>query len=58
MTLDDATQVEVCAACKCRCCWVGEFYCQDAKTAGVVTLTVAELRKLDLEHERYWARKD
>jgi hypothetical protein len=28
--------------------------CDEARTAGTIVKTIAELRKLNLEHESYW----
>ena len=47
-------EVTVCAACLTAACWLGEFYCQESKTANVTTKTVRELRALNLEHSDYW----
>ncbi len=55
MKSDDENLVTVCSECLCACCWQGIFYCQRAKTAGTVKRTRRELRKLEREHESYWA---
>jgi hypothetical protein len=46
--------ITVCAACLQASCWQGRFMCQDARTAGTVQETRAELEALDLEHPDYW----
>lgn len=54
---DDLRLVTVCSACLCASCWLGEFYCEKAKSgrqAGTKQMTVAELRALDREHPDYW----
>ena len=53
MTAEDR-MVTVCDKCLRACCWNGIFYCDDYQHAGTVDKTVAELRKLDLEHSDYW----
>lgn len=52
--LPDEILVTVCSACLRASCWHGAFPCEDAKGAGTVIYTVAELRPLNLEHESYW----
>lgn len=52
--ITDDTLVTVCAACKMACCWQSVFYCEKYRTANTIKLSVAELRKLDLENESYW----
>ncbi len=54
-TLDEEQLIEVCDACLTAACWYGEFMCQKAEHAGTILKTVAELRKLNAEHERYWS---
>jgi hypothetical protein len=51
---DDLRLVTVCSACLCASCWLGEFGCQEYKTASTKQMTVAELRALDREHSDYW----
>lgn len=46
--------VAVCNKCLMATCWQGTFMCDDAKTAGTVEKTVAELEKLGREHPSYW----
>ena len=52
---DDDRLVTVCASCLQASCWLGEFYCDEYKTANIVEKTVAELRALNREHSDYWA---
>jgi hypothetical protein len=47
-------KITVCAECKRATCWWGLFYCEKAKTAGTVEMTVSDLRGLGLEHPSYW----
>lgn len=53
--LADDYRVTVCDRCLCACCWQGEFMCEDARKAGTVVKTVAELRAgKHGESEHYW----
>lgn len=52
---EDNRNVTVCASCLRASCWHYAFICNDHRTADIVTKTVGELRKLDLEHPSYWA---
>lgn len=52
--LSEADRVTVCDKCLQASCWQGTFMCDDARTAGTTVKTVAELRKLNREHEDYW----
>lgn len=54
MNKDDERTVTVCASCLRACCWLGEFYCEDYKTANVTQKTITELRRLGREHSDYW----
>ena len=54
MRHEDNRLVTVCAACLQASCWLGEFYCQDYKTANVTKLTIRQLKALALEHPDYW----
>jgi hypothetical protein len=54
---DDNSSVTVCDACLCASCWLGEFYCDDYKTAGTVNMPIAKLRTMALEHPDYWKRE-
>lgn len=49
--------VLVCDKCHRAACWYGEFRCNDSVGAGLVTMTVGDLRKLALEHPEYWTAK-
>lgn len=51
--IQEAT-VTVCSACLRACCWQGEFYCNDYKTAGTVEKPISELAELSREHPSYW----
>jgi len=53
---EETTMVTVCDKCLCASCWQGIFMCDEAKFAGTVQKSVAELRKLDLEHEDYFTK--
>lgn len=46
--------VAVCDKCLQAPCWQGIFMCDEARTAGVVTKPISELRKLGREHPSYW----
>jgi len=52
----EALRVTVCDRCLQASCWQGEFMCDEARYAGTTTKTVAELRKLNLEHPDYWTK--
>ena len=51
---EDRRLVTVCDECLQASCWHGEFYCQDAQSAGTLRLPVWLLRELAQEHESYW----
>jgi hypothetical protein len=57
MLIDKKTKITVCDKCFMASCWHGEFMCDDARYAGTVEKTVAELRKLDLEHPDHWLKQ-
>lgn len=46
--------ITVCSACLCASCWQGAFYCDEAKTAGTVQKTRAQLEALGRESPHYW----
>lgn len=46
--------ITVCSACLQASCWQGEFYCDEARSAGTVEKTRKELEALALEHPDYW----
>lgn len=50
-------EVVVCDACLQASCWHGEFYCSQAKQAGITTRTVAELDAMGLEHPDHYSPK-
>lgn len=52
---DDQTMVLVCGSCFRAVCWHGEMMCDDAKGAGLITLTVGELKVMDQEHPDNWS---
>ena len=55
MAADSVTKlITVCDKCLRASCWHGEFMCDEARSAGTVEKTVAELTLLDREHPSYW----
>jgi hypothetical protein len=52
--IKDEDRITVCDNCLQASCWQGIFMCDEARDAGIVVKTVAELRKLKLENESYW----
>ena len=46
--------ITVCDKCLTAACWQGVLMCPDARGAGTVEKTRAELRVLNLEHESWW----
>lgn len=50
-------EITVCSACKRASCFYGIFYCEEARTAGLIRMAVSELRKLKLEHSSYWSKE-
>jgi len=54
---EEMTFVTVCSECLQASCWQGIFMCDKARTAGTVQRPIAELRKLDLEHEDYYLKE-
>ena len=54
-TLSGTEKVMVCDACLCASCWYGFYMCEKAHGAGTTVKTVADLRKLNREHESYWS---
>lgn len=54
---DDQRTITVCDFCLRAACWQGKHMCGDYLTAGTVEKTVAELRKLDLEHPCFWTAR-
>lgn len=55
MATPDTARVLVCDKCLRAACWYGEFMCDDAVSAGIKVMKVADLRKLDREHEEFWS---
>jgi hypothetical protein len=49
--------VVVCSACFCASCWHGDFMCDDARIAGVVSKPVVELDQLKREHPDNYSEK-
>jgi hypothetical protein len=54
VVLKPEDKVTVCDACLQASCWQGIFMCEEARDAGIVVKTIAELRELKLENEDYW----
>lgn len=50
--------ITVCDKCFRATCWQGMFMCDDARGAGTVQKTRAELKGLELEHQCYWKSDD
>lgn len=48
--------IEVCDKCFRASCWHGEEMCGDARSAGTVLKTTAELRKINAEPPSYYSR--
>lgn len=46
--------VTVCSECLRASCWLGYFYCDNYRSAGLTTKTVSDLRKINREHPCYW----
>lgn len=55
--LHDDMQIRVCSNCRQASCWLGIFYCQEYKRAGIVNISVGKLRELKLESPDYWAKE-
>lgn len=47
--------VTVCDKCLRASCWQGDFYCDEARTAGTVEKHVSELTAMALESPHYWS---
>jgi len=58
--MSDDDLITVCDHCFCACCWQGEFFCDEYKTAGTTKMTRGELKARRgrgegaAEHEHYW----
>ena len=57
MNLRDNKVITVCNACLCATCWHGLFLCNESRNAGTVEKKVRDLKKLNLEHPKYWSIK-
>ena len=55
--IDAQAKVLVCDQCLTASCWHGIFMCDDARSAGLKVVTVADLRALpeSREHEDNWS---
>lgn len=47
-------RIDVCDKCFRRSCWDGIAMCDEARNAGLVKKTVAQLRQLAVEHPDYY----
>ena len=54
MPLDDNREIQICADCKTAACWLGEFMCDTARTANLITTTVAAHRATNPDEHEYW----
>lgn len=52
--IDLTRQITVCDSCRCASCWQGKFYCDNARMAGTVDVTLATLMPERGENEEYW----
>ncbi len=52
--MKDDDLIPVCDECYMASCWQGMFMCEKSRDAGVIDVSVKELRLLRLEHEQYW----
>lgn len=52
------TFVTVCDKCFQASCWHGVFMCYEAKFAGTVVKSIAELEDLNLENPCYWVEEE
>lgn len=46
-------KILVCDKCLCASCWMGLYFCDEYKIAGVIEKSKKELLKLNLEHPEY-----
>lgn len=52
-------EITVCNACLCASCWQGNFFCEEAKTAGTTTRTVRQLLQGNVrESLEHWFRDE
>ena len=49
--------VTVCDACLRASCWHGDFYCDNAKAAGIKEVRASELLRLDTEDVQHFSRE-
>jgi hypothetical protein len=47
-------KVTVCSSCLCACCWQGSFMCDEARYAGTLDKTVADLNGSMRENPEWW----
>lgn len=52
----DEPRILVCDQCFTRVCWNGELMCWNARTAGLVMATKAQLDQLGREHPSYYEK--
>ena len=52
--MEDSKIIVVCDKCLQASCIQGIFMCDESRSAGETTRTVAELKKLGYEHSDYW----
>jgi hypothetical protein len=57
MKVKNSKLIEVCNMCMTASCWYGEELCDKSRYAGTTVKTVAELRKLKLEHQSQWTNE-
>ncbi len=48
--------VTVCSACLRASCWLGQWPCEDFKTASTVDMPASQLRALGREHQNNYSR--
>lgn len=46
--------VTVCASCLRASCWLGLFYCDNYKTAGLTVISHRKAAAMKLEHKSYY----
>ena len=54
LRLLDSDKITVCAHCLCAGCLAGEFFCEEARDAGTVEITIAHAKQLNREHPDRW----
>jgi len=50
--------IAVCSSCFAHTCFMGEFYCEDYKTAGVTYRTAEQLDEIGVEHPSWYQKKE